>query len=99
MKKKYGVEFKTRVAVEALKENKTIAELSSNFSVHPTQIKDWKRKVVEGIPSILSSSKSRKKKKEITSESDLYEAIGRLKIENSFLKKKLNQYLEKNVCL
>ena len=98
MKKKYGVEFKTRVAIEALKENKTIAELASNFSVHPTQIKDWKRKVVAGIPSILSSSKSGKKKKEITSESDLYEAIGRLKIENSFLKKKLNQYLEKNVC-
>lgn len=99
MKKKYGVEFKTRVAVEALKENKTIAELASNFSVHPTQIKDWKRKVIEGIPSILSSTKLRKKKKEITSESDLYEAIGRLKIENGFLKKKLNQYLEKNVCL
>lgn len=91
MKKKYGVDFKTKVALAALKGDKTIAELSSDFEVHPSQIKDWKKLVREAIPSILSSSKSRKKRKSETTESDLYEAIGRLKIENAFLKKKLDQ--------
>ena len=90
MKKKYGVDFKTKVALEALKEEKTIAELASNFGVHPTQIKDWKKTVKEAIPTIFSNSKSSKKKSKTTPESELYEAIGRLKIENNFLKKKLN---------
>ena len=90
MRKVFSSSFKSRVALASLKEEKTISELSSEFEVHPSQIKDWKKRVIEMLPQIFSSKKSLKSKKHDVQDSDLYETIGRLKVENTFLKKKLH---------
>ena len=90
IKKKYNASFKTKVALTALKDDKTIAELSSLFEVHSTQIKEWKKLAKDAVPSAFMPKKSNKKKSDSISDSDLYEEIGRLKIENAFLKKKLD---------
>ncbi len=75
--------FKTKVVVEALKGTKTLAQLSSEFGIHAQQITDWKRQVLDGIPSIFESPTS----KQI--EGPLFQQIGQLKVENDWLKKKL----------
>ena len=81
--------FKARVALEAIKETKTIAELSSQFSVHPTQIKQW-RQVMEQQGSKLYSERDQKRVRE---KDDLlrrlYEQIGKLQIQVDWLKKKM----------
>jgi len=90
MRKKYSASFKAKVAMAALKGEKTLSELASDYEVHTTQIKEWKKQVSEQLPDIFSSSRGRKKKGDGVKDSDLYEEIGRLKIENAFFKKKLD---------
>lgn len=81
--------FKAKVAFEALKETKTIAELSSQYGVHPTQIKQW-RQIMEQNGQKLYSEKDRKKDRE---KDDLiqrlYEQVGKLQIQVDWLKKKM----------
>ncbi len=86
MRKRYGKEFKKKVALAALKEEKTLAELGSKFEVHPTQIKEWKKVAQEQLSKLFDTSK-RKNTKKGENEANLFEEIGRLKIENNFLKK------------
>lgn len=90
MKKKYKIhsdKFKFKVALEALKETKTIAELSQEFKVSASQIYDWKKKLEESGADIFSS-----KTKNDTTEKELdklHATIGRLKVECDFLSKAL----------
>lgn len=81
--------FKAKVALEAIKESKTIAELSSQFAVHPTQIKQW-RQVMEQQGDRLYSERDQKKERE---KDDLirrlYEQVGKLQIQIDWLKKKM----------
>lgn len=84
--------FKTKVVVEALKGNKTLAQLSSEFGIHAQQITDWKRQVLDGIPSIFESPTNKptfttEQREQI--ENPLFQQIGQLKVENDWLKKKL----------
>lgn len=83
--------FKSRVAVEAIKEQKTIAQISSQFSVHPTQITKWKRSALEAIDVMFSSGKGIKSGSARDDDlmKSLYEQIGQLKVESDFLKKKI----------
>lgn len=88
-RRKHPPAFKAKVALEAWKGDKTIAELSSEFGVHPTQIKQWKDIVTANINDIFSGKyKSRDQEQDelITS---LYEQIGKLKVEADWLKKKI----------
>ena len=81
--------FKAKVALEAIKETKTMAELAGMYSVHTTQITKWKKKAVEGLGEIFSEQKQQRKKDNDALIQELYQQIGRLKVEVDFLKKKM----------
>jgi len=86
---RYTPEFKAKVALAALKNEETISELSARFGVHSTMINNWKRVLVEGASDIFSKGQSSHKQSEAQAD-DLYRQIGRLKVENDFLSKKLS---------
>ena len=90
MKKRiqYPKEFKARVALEALKEVKTIAELSSEHEVHSAMISKWKKQLQDNIADIFirKNDQDPDAKQQIE---NLYKEIGRIQVENNWLKKKL----------
>lgn len=81
--------FKAKVAVEALKEQKTIAELASQYAIHPTQITTWKKQAMEILTQGFSGKREQKEKDNTDLIQELYRQIGRLKVEVDFLKKKM----------
>lgn len=87
-RKKYSPAEKAKIALEAIKGELTLAQISSKYGVHGTQVNTWKKQAVSLLPDIFSD----KNKQEVTNYeiqlSELYEQIGRLKVENDFLKKK-----------
>jgi transposase len=82
-------DFKAKVALESLTTTGSLNKLASKYSLHPTQLSQWRQVVVKGAPGLFSTPRERKNKDE-PSASDLYEEIGRLKMELEFLKKKFN---------
>lgn len=88
-RKKHSPEFKAKVALATLRNEQTIAELAKHFGVHPTMINNWKRTLLDGASDIFD--KGKKSKKRIDNQADeLYRQIGKLKVENDFLSKKLS---------
>ena len=83
MKKSYDSKFKSRVALEALRGELTVAEIAGKYQVHPNQVQQWKKKLMEGAFEIFQAE--RKESKPYT-EDDLMKKIGRLEIENDFLR-------------
>lgn len=81
--------FKAKVALEAIKEHKTIAELSSIYGVHSTQITKWKRKALDFIQQIFSEKFVEQAKRDDELISELYKQIGKLQVERDWLKKKI----------
>lgn len=87
-RKKHSKTVKARVALEALKGIKTMSELASEYNIHPNQISKWKKKLKEEAPELfIRGNGSSRSEEELTA--PLYEEIGRLKMENNWLKKKL----------
>jgi len=85
----YHPEFKAKVALAALRNEQTIAELAAHYGVHPTMINQWKKALVEGASQLFG--KGHKKHQQVEAEVDeLYRQIGRLKVERDFLSKKLS---------
>ena len=81
---RYSAEFKAKVALAALSESKTLAELASEYKVHPTQISNWKQELLANAPDLFGKVK----KKEVNHEAEvaeLHRVIGKLKAENDFL--------------
>lgn len=87
-RKKFTSEFKAKVAIEALKEQKTTAELAVQFDVHPSQIVQWKKQFLENS-SLAFDSKKQDTSVDEQQEARLYAQIGKLQMENEFLKKKV----------
>lgn len=81
--------FKAKVAIDALKEQKTIAQLSSLYTVHETQITKWKKRALEILAAGFSEKWQRQEKDDRELIAELYRQIGRLKVEGDFLKKKM----------
>jgi transposase-like protein len=88
MRTRYDANFKARVALEAIRAERTLAEIASAYGVHPNQIGKWKKQVSDELPKIFSG---RYEKKEIQGKelvNQLYQQIGQLKVELDWLKKK-----------
>jgi transposase len=90
-KSKHSAGFRAKVALAAVKEVHTMSELASQFDVHPTQIHKWKRRLVEGAEELFARPGEDRQgdNAEVT---ELYEQIGRLKMELEWLKKKAAQF-------
>ena len=88
-RRQFSDKFKAKVAVEAIKGIKTLAELSTAYKVHPNQISAWKKQLLTTAPELFSSGKNRQPKSEEELTAPLYEEIGRLKMDIKWLEKKL----------
>ncbi len=86
-RRRHSAEFKVRVALEALRERRTVNEIAAD-GVHPTQVSAWKRQVLEALPAVLGRGEAVEAARRAEMESGLYEEIGRLKVELNWLKKK-----------
>jgi putative transposase len=80
--------FKAKVALEAIKGEKTLAQLSSEFEVHANQIGQWRRQVLKELPNLFSNRRKRQDREQEDLISELYRQIGQLKVEVDWLKKK-----------
>lgn len=87
-RRRYSAEYKFKVALEAAKGTKTLAEIASETSVHPNQISQWKSQLLEDGAHVFSSNSARQQREFEKLESELYEQIGRLRMELEWLKKK-----------
>jgi transposase-like protein len=88
-KKSFSAEFKSKVAIEAIKGLQTVNELASEFGVHSTQINNWKRQLLESSKTVFTSKGELKKQQAYEKEREqLYSQIGKLKVSLDWLKKK-----------
>jgi transposase len=90
-RKKHSPSFKAKVALEALKGEETTAEIASQFEVHPSQVRTWKRAMVEGPAGIFGGDSDREKEVGQALVAQLYQHSGQLKVERDFLKNKLGR--------
>ena len=88
IKKTYTAAEKAKIALEAVKGQQTTNELSLRFNVHSTQIKTWKKQLLEKITDIFSDQHKRKDQEQQQLVDNLYQQIGQLSVERDFLKKK-----------
>jgi transposase len=90
IRKQYSPEFKAKIALAALREEATTAELASRYGIHPTMISTWKKALLEGAAEIFD--KGQKTRKQTAAQVDeLYRQIGQLKVERDFLAKGLSR--------
>lgn len=86
-RRRFSPEFKFRVALEATKGQRTLSELSSEFSVHPNQISQWKRQLLENGADVFNQNGASRDRDQDAVQTELYEQIGRLKMELEWVKK------------
>ena len=91
-RKPRSAQFKSQVALEAIKNEKTINELASEYEIHANQISQWKRQLLDNLPDIFSKGRSQKTQNDEALQARLYEEIGRLEVELDWLKKKAAQF-------
>jgi putative transposase len=88
MRRGHDAASKAKVALEAVKGEKTIAQLSSEFGIHGNQIRQWRKQLLEELPRLFSDHRRREEKDREELLSELYQQIGQLKVELEWLKEK-----------
>ena len=87
-RRKFGADFKARVALEAIKGQRTVQEIASHYGVHPNQVTTWKRQAIEELPEVFADHRLRGNESEEALKAALYKQIGQLQMELDWLKKK-----------
>ena len=87
-RRNHTAQFKAKVAFEAAKGDKTIAELAGEYQVHPTQITQWRKQLLELMPQIFLRQRQNEQQQQEELTAQLYQQIGQLKVELDWLKKK-----------
>ena len=91
MRKRWSDKEKARISLEAIREKMTLSEIASKYNVHPNQISKWKKQLIENLPELFSNGKNNNGREMENQLDELYKEIGKLKVENEFLKKTYNQ--------
>jgi transposase len=91
-RKQHSAGWKAKVALAAVKGDRTTSELAAKFQVHPTQVSQWKRELVEGAEQVFGRDRDRESREQEALVADLYEQIGRLQMELEWVKKKAAQF-------
>jgi len=99
MRNRHDPVFKAKVAQEAIKGEKTLAQLAAEFKVYPNQIRLWRERWLEALPGIFSRGSSHDNKERQGLEEELYRQIGQLKVENDWLKKNCSSFAEGQTTL
>lgn len=89
-RKRYSSAFKARAALEVVKAHRSLNELASEYEVHPSQLMQWKRQLLDSLPLVFADKRSKGEKEQEAREAELYQQIGQLKVELDWLKKKAN---------
>lgn len=87
-RQQYSNGFKFKIALEAIKGNKTVSQIAAERNVHPTQIGNWKKQLLGQGSTLFTRPNDRQQREQQDREAELYEQIGRLKMELEWLKKK-----------
>lgn len=84
--RKFAAEFKARVALEAIRGSQTISQITSQYKVHISQVSKWKKQAIEGLSDVFKAGRKTTDNQQ-TEIDELYREIGKLQMENAFLKK------------
>jgi len=87
-RRQHSAQSKAMIALAAVKERKTVNELAAEYEVHPTQISQWRRQLLEGLPDLFSSRRGKGARDGEALQGELSQEIGRLKMELAWVKKK-----------
>lgn len=87
-RRQFTAEFKARVAIEAIKGQKTIQEIAAHYEVHPNMVTTWKRQALAELPQVFSDQRSRSAESDEALKDALYQQIGKLQVQLDWLKKK-----------
>ena len=87
-RRSFSGEMKGRIALEAIKAQKTVQEIASHYGVHPNQVANWKRQAIEGLSALFADRRSQPDMSEETLKAELYQQIGQLQVELDWLKKR-----------
>jgi len=91
-RRRHDARFKAQVALEALRNQRTLAEIASEYGVHPNQVSTWKRQALEGLPDLFSRHRDRERRDSEELQAELYRQIGQLKVELDWLGKKVGHF-------
>lgn len=87
-RKQYSADLKAKIAVEAVKGQRTIQEIASHYSIHPNQVTQWKKQLLESAAEVFSNGRGHAADADEEIKSELYQQIGKLQVEVDWLKKK-----------
>jgi putative transposase len=87
-RKRHSAALKAKVALEAIRGERTVNELAGLYQVHGSQIASWKKRALEGLPELFADGRQRGREEDEALKARLYQEIGQLKVELDFLKKK-----------
>jgi transposase-like protein len=90
-RKRHTAQFKFQIAVEAIKNDQTVNQLASKHGLHPSQISQWKRQLLDEGATVFSTTTAQQLRQQEILQAELYEQIGRLKMDLEWLKKKVDR--------